>query len=232
MVGTNGANVFCRLYPSPTPSHHGSVWVLPVIFLLITNTVSPVRACYPYDGRGFVGTKKKTIVGLLVFITLWSGPNQSVYLHLCWPISYSWRYVIRKKSKSQHFLCTVNPLRGRLNEPTLTMSWRILRNCTVYSVLYKYIQKPCSHILQFFFLSHTKISTRELEQICVLPHLASTKLPHEFYLLYIFHKVFIAKTIFGSSPAAISTSKRLLGFDLITKFFWLRRGLPYFRGKK
>jgi hypothetical protein len=26
-------------------SHHGSIWVLPVIFLLITNTVSPVRAC-------------------------------------------------------------------------------------------------------------------------------------------------------------------------------------------
>ncbi len=29
--------------PSP-PSHHGSVWALPVISLLLTNTVSPVRA--------------------------------------------------------------------------------------------------------------------------------------------------------------------------------------------
>jgi hypothetical protein len=30
--------------PSPS-SHHGSVWVLPVISLLLTNTVLPVRAC-------------------------------------------------------------------------------------------------------------------------------------------------------------------------------------------
>jgi hypothetical protein len=30
--------------PSPS-SHHGSVWVLPVISLLLTNTVSPVRSC-------------------------------------------------------------------------------------------------------------------------------------------------------------------------------------------
>jgi hypothetical protein len=36
--------VFCRLYLSST-SHHGRVWLLPVISLLLTNTVSPVRAC-------------------------------------------------------------------------------------------------------------------------------------------------------------------------------------------
>jgi hypothetical protein len=29
--------------PSP-PSHHGSVWVLPVLSVLLTNTVSPVLA--------------------------------------------------------------------------------------------------------------------------------------------------------------------------------------------
>jgi hypothetical protein len=39
--------------PSP-PSHHGSVWLLPVISLLLTNTVSPVRLAYPYDGRPFL----------------------------------------------------------------------------------------------------------------------------------------------------------------------------------
>jgi hypothetical protein len=54
--------VFCRLYPVYPPRHCGRVWVLPVISLLLTNTVSvsvsPVRAC---------GPKKKTIVGLLVF---------------------------------------------------------------------------------------------------------------------------------------------------------------------
>jgi hypothetical protein len=38
--------VFCRLYPSsPQPPRHGSVWLLPVISLLLTSTVSPVRAC-------------------------------------------------------------------------------------------------------------------------------------------------------------------------------------------
>jgi hypothetical protein len=36
--------VFCRLYPSSL-SHHGNVWLLPVISLLLTNTISPLRAC-------------------------------------------------------------------------------------------------------------------------------------------------------------------------------------------
>ncbi len=44
---TNGANVFRFLSSLPllSSSLHGSVWVLPVISLLLTNTVSPVRAC-------------------------------------------------------------------------------------------------------------------------------------------------------------------------------------------
>ncbi len=56
---------FCRLYPF-SPQHHGSVWLLLVISLLLTDTESPVQACpaYPYDGRGFVGPKKNTIVCL------------------------------------------------------------------------------------------------------------------------------------------------------------------------
>ncbi len=54
--------VFCRLYPfSPfSPTCHLSA-------LTVTSTVSPVRARYPYICRGFVGHKKKTSVGLLVF---------------------------------------------------------------------------------------------------------------------------------------------------------------------
>jgi hypothetical protein len=55
------------------PSHYGSVWVLPVFSLLLTNTALH-RGCglaYPYDGRGFVGLKKKMIVGLLVFNSFW-----------------------------------------------------------------------------------------------------------------------------------------------------------------
>ncbi len=55
--------------PSP-PSHHGSVWVKPIISLLLNNTVSPVQA-YPNGGRGFVGPKKKTVVGFLVFNPLY-----------------------------------------------------------------------------------------------------------------------------------------------------------------
>jgi hypothetical protein len=37
--------VFCRLYPFFSRLYHSSVWVLPVISLLLTNTVLPVRAC-------------------------------------------------------------------------------------------------------------------------------------------------------------------------------------------
>jgi hypothetical protein len=44
------------------PAMLGSIWILPVISLLLTNTVSPVRACLSYDERGFVGPKKKTTV--------------------------------------------------------------------------------------------------------------------------------------------------------------------------
>jgi hypothetical protein len=41
--------VFCRLYPF-SASHHGSVWLLSVISLLLTYTVSLV---FPYSWRGF-----------------------------------------------------------------------------------------------------------------------------------------------------------------------------------
>jgi hypothetical protein len=54
--------VFCRLY-SFFLQPYGSVLFLPVISLLLTNTVS---LAYPCDWRGFVGPKKKTSVGLLV----------------------------------------------------------------------------------------------------------------------------------------------------------------------
>jgi hypothetical protein len=50
--------IFCCLYPSPPPRHHGSVWVLPVISLLLANTVSPVRACLIIWWERFRGTQK------------------------------------------------------------------------------------------------------------------------------------------------------------------------------
>ncbi len=50
--------VFCRLYPS-SPSHHGSVWILPVNSLLLTNTVSSMRAGLIIWWERFRGTQKE-----------------------------------------------------------------------------------------------------------------------------------------------------------------------------
>ncbi len=52
--------------PSP-PSPYGSVWAQTVISLLVANTVSPIWL----EWRGFIGPKKKTSVGLLVFNPFW-----------------------------------------------------------------------------------------------------------------------------------------------------------------
>jgi hypothetical protein len=64
---TRPINVFFSVvfFTPPHPSHHGSVWLVPVISLLLT------RLAYPYDLRGFEIAKKKTSVGLLVFNPLW-----------------------------------------------------------------------------------------------------------------------------------------------------------------
>jgi hypothetical protein len=69
----NGTNLFYFLSSLPLlppPSHHGSVWLLPVFSLLLTNTVlySEYGLAYPCGRKGFVGTTKKTSVGLLVLI--------------------------------------------------------------------------------------------------------------------------------------------------------------------
>ncbi len=53
-----GYFVFCRLYPF-SPSHHGSVWLLPVISLLLTNTVSRMRACLSKRLERFRGSQKE-----------------------------------------------------------------------------------------------------------------------------------------------------------------------------
>jgi hypothetical protein len=44
-VGGNAGPMYSVVFAPSPPSHYGSVWVLPVISLLFTNTVSPVRAC-------------------------------------------------------------------------------------------------------------------------------------------------------------------------------------------
>ncbi len=68
--------------PSP-PSHYGSVWVLPVISLFLTNTVSPVQACLTKWWERFRGTQKEDECWplLLVFNSLWRDPiNVVMYI--------------------------------------------------------------------------------------------------------------------------------------------------------
>ncbi len=62
--------IFCRLYPS-SPSDHGSVWLLPVISLFLTNTVHRCGLAYPYDWRGFVGTKKRRPLKIQSSLVVW-----------------------------------------------------------------------------------------------------------------------------------------------------------------
>jgi hypothetical protein len=51
--------LFSVVFTPPLPSHQGSTWLLHIIFLLLTNSLSPVWACPSYDQRGFVGAKKR-----------------------------------------------------------------------------------------------------------------------------------------------------------------------------
>ncbi len=60
-----GANVFCFLSSLPLPSHQGSVWLLPNISLLITNTVSPLLACLSIWLERFHGNQKEDECGPL-----------------------------------------------------------------------------------------------------------------------------------------------------------------------
>ncbi len=81
--------LFSIIFTPFTPSHHehySSMWVLPVIFQLslfnhqcIADGGLPIT----YDGRGFVGPKKKTIFGLLVFNPLWLHHFESASRLLC-----------------------------------------------------------------------------------------------------------------------------------------------------
>jgi hypothetical protein len=43
--GLSQCILFSVVFTAPPPSHHGRLWLLTVISLLLTNTVSPVRAC-------------------------------------------------------------------------------------------------------------------------------------------------------------------------------------------
>ncbi len=57
--------LFSVVFTPPPSSHHGTFWVLPVISLLLTNSVSPVRACLIIWWEKFRGTQKRLFRGPL-----------------------------------------------------------------------------------------------------------------------------------------------------------------------
>ncbi len=69
-IASNEANVFCFsvVFTPPPSTHHGSVWLLPVSSLFLTNTVSQVRVCLSIWLERFRESQKVwTSVGLSVF---------------------------------------------------------------------------------------------------------------------------------------------------------------------
>jgi hypothetical protein len=58
--------LFSVVFTPPHPSHHGSVWVLPVISLLLANTVSPVQACLSILLEIFRGSNKPAWASYLI----------------------------------------------------------------------------------------------------------------------------------------------------------------------
>ncbi len=73
--GSDGVNVFLFsvVFTPSLPSHHGSVWVLPVISMLLTNTVSPVQARITICLESFRGTQKEDEFGPLSVHSILSG---------------------------------------------------------------------------------------------------------------------------------------------------------------
>ncbi len=61
--------LFSVVFTPPSSSHHVSFWLLPVSYLLLTYTVSLVRACLFIWLERFRDSQKE--VGLLVFNPLW-----------------------------------------------------------------------------------------------------------------------------------------------------------------
>jgi hypothetical protein len=114
----NRANVFYFLSSlPPPPSHHGSVWLLPAISLLLTNIVSRVRACLSTWWEGFVGTKKKTSVGLLVLI-------HTVLYNNCFANVFGFFKPVDSISYSSLFL-----MRSLFLLSTWTILWCCLGSC-------------------------------------------------------------------------------------------------------
>ncbi len=67
--------MYSVVFTSPPLSHHGSAWLpTPVISLLLTNTISPVRACLSIWWERFCGGPKRkgALNHLVIFHALYS----------------------------------------------------------------------------------------------------------------------------------------------------------------
>ncbi len=66
--------VFCRLYPFSLQPPRLCLGPTCLLSTLNYHCIAGAGLITVYDMRGFLGPKKKTIVGLLVFNPLWSKP--------------------------------------------------------------------------------------------------------------------------------------------------------------
>ncbi len=99
--------LFSVVISSSPPSHHGSVCVLPVISLYLTNTVSPVWACLIIWWERFRGTQKEddrrplsiqyplSLSITMVFIySLKSNVQQGAYIRYCFNVAVKYYIII------------------------------------------------------------------------------------------------------------------------------------------
>ncbi len=99
--------LFSIVFISPSSSHHGRFWVLPVISLLLTNAVLPMRACLIIWWERFHGTQKgddrwplsiQSSMRLRVsLILLWDGYLWKVFLMLNRHFLYEFQCFWKKK---------------------------------------------------------------------------------------------------------------------------------------
>jgi hypothetical protein len=82
--------LFYVVFTSFPPSHHGSVWLLPVISLLLAKTVSPVRACLIIWRERFRGNQKEDDRGPL---SIQSSLLWMIHEYTCVSISLDGSYI-------------------------------------------------------------------------------------------------------------------------------------------
>jgi hypothetical protein len=81
LVFANRADGFCFLSSLPRPPSDGNVWLLPVISLRLTNTISPMRACLvihsPNSERNSNMHRVDRVLSFFSSCCNWDSPNPS-----------------------------------------------------------------------------------------------------------------------------------------------------------